>query len=118
MQSFGDSIVSLARALGITRQTCSKKIETVEGWTNIEIAKIAHRYNLNDDEIITIFDLRRFSFNPEIDDKKLMECIVSDANISQRNIKVTNQIQSLEQSGAKIIKTRLCGDDLVITYEI
>lgn len=47
-----------------------------------------------------------------------MECIVSDANISQRNIKVTNQIQSLEQSGAKIIKTRLCGDDLVITYEI
>lgn len=50
MQSFGDSIVSLARALGITRQTCSKKIETVEGWTNIEIAKIAHRYNLNDDE--------------------------------------------------------------------
>ena len=65
MAWFGDTIVSLADALDITRQTCAKKLETVEGWTNVEIAKIAQRYDLNDEEIITIFDLRRFNFKPK-----------------------------------------------------
>ncbi len=68
MALHADTIQDLANALNIARQTCSKKIETISGWTNDEIAIIAKRYDLDNDEIITMFDLRRLYYNPAVDD--------------------------------------------------
>lgn len=60
MAFYDDTVEALAADLGITRPTCSKKIHSVDGWTNNEIAKIAARYGLTDDEIIKMFDLNRY----------------------------------------------------------
>lgn len=67
-----DTIQTLAADLDISRQTCGKKIDTISGWTNDEIAKIAKRYNLTDDEIITMFNLRALFGDPQMDHQPVL----------------------------------------------
>lgn len=57
MALFDDTVEKLADAIGMSRQTLSKKI-TNGGWYDDEIALISNRYKLTNDEIVVIFNLR------------------------------------------------------------
>lgn len=51
----GDNHMKLAEFLGISRQTCSAKINAEREFKQSEIDKIAKRYNLTAHEVVLIF---------------------------------------------------------------
>lgn len=55
MVLFGDNNGSLAKFLGITRQSIGKKISGEQDFWQIEIKKISLRYKLTPNEISEIF---------------------------------------------------------------
>lgn len=55
MVRFGDNGDSLAKALGITRSTLSRKMNGISDFTYNEMSIIIHRYNLSGERIKEIF---------------------------------------------------------------
>lgn len=55
MVEFGDDYSTLAEILGLSRQTCSVKVNGKQDFKQSEIDKIAKRYNLTAHEVVLIF---------------------------------------------------------------
>lgn len=51
----GDTVIELAKCLGVNRQNISVKINGKREFKQSEIAKIVKRYNLSFDEVVAIF---------------------------------------------------------------
>lgn len=55
MVLFGDTVSTLAQALGINRQNASVKINGKRDFKQTEIAKIVERYKLSFEDMMAIF---------------------------------------------------------------
>ncbi len=61
MARYGDTLATLAEAIGISTRALSCKINGILCFKQTEIIKIKERYNLTPDELCTIFFARLVS---------------------------------------------------------
>ncbi len=59
MKAYGDSITSLADALGVSRQNVSQVLHGVHDFTYPQMCVIVHRYCLTADQVYDIFFMKK-----------------------------------------------------------